>query len=268
MNDVAQRDAIIGMPAPGVVLQMHLMELTYTGKEVEQKRDKVAQQFIASSPHLCGEQIEHLSTLDLQLLFNLYEKEFFEGTWAEEVGTEPAFSLSTRMTRSAGKTITKRKPLGAGQYQTSFEIRIGVNFLFQFDAVNRSKTVCGLPAPSALWALLLVFEHELCHVVESAYFKTSNCSKERFKALAHRLFGHISSYHALPTAQEIAYQEHGLRVGDEVTFFYQDKLHTGRISAINKRATIMVPTRGGSYIDGKGVRYSKFYTPLNALSVR
>lgn len=247
---------------------MHLMELTHTEKEVERKRGRVAQQFIADSPHLCGEQIKHLSTLDLQLLFNLYEKEFFEGAWAEEVGAEPTFSLSTRMTRSAGKTITKRKPLGAGQYQTSFEIRIGVNFLVQFDAVDRSKTVCGLRAPSALCALLLVLEHELCHVIESVYFKTSNCSKERFKVLAHRLFGHMSSYHALPTAQEIAYQEHGLRIGDEVIFFYQDKLYTGRISAINKRATIMVPTKGGSYMDGKGVRYNKFYTPLSALSVR
>lgn len=244
---------------------MSLLELTYPAAEIDLKRTRLAKQFLSLSPHLSEKCLANLSESDLKLLLDLYNQKFFEKMWEQEVQTELSFSLSTRMTRSAGKTITKHKKVGVGVVKTGFEIRIGINFFLQFDAVNRTKTVCGLPAPSALWALLLVFEHELCHVIESVYFQKSDCGNKRFKLLSQRLFGHTSSYHALPTTREIVYHQQGLQIGDKVTFSHKKEQHSGILTAINKRATVMVPDARGRYVDKDGVHYTKFYVNLNLL---
>lgn len=241
------------------------MELEYGEEELEQRRAELIKQFSETSQNWDGERFKRLSTEDLKLLLDLYIEQFFGKRWDEEIGDRLTFSLSTRMTKSAGKTIIKRSGPDLAPPQMRFEIRIGVSFLFQFDEVERSKLVCGLSAPNALWALLFVLEHELCHVIEAAYYGKSNCSKERFKGLARRLFGHGSSYHELPTAREIAYQK-GLRVGDEVTFHHQGRMKKGMIAAINKRATVMVPAKDGPYMDKKGTRYDKYYVSLSSLT--
>ncbi|HKM43630.1 MAG TPA: hypothetical protein VJZ70_06520 [Limnochordia bacterium] len=244
------------------------MELEHTEEELELKRAELARRFSESSQNWNGTRFERLSVRDLELLLDLYRDVFFGKWWHREVGDQLTFSLSTRMTKSAGKTIVKRKLQGPAHHPVSFEIRIGVDFFLQFDAVERSKVVCGLPAPSALWALIFVFEHELCHVIEALYYPKTDCSKEPFKALARRLFGHRSSYHELPTTREIAYQQMGLKVGDKVAFRHQAHTNTGIIAAINKRATVMVPSKNGLYMDKRGTRYDKYYVPLSLITAR
>src|SRR5690554_1813365 len=225
---------------------MRLTEIHYTDEDIVQKRGSVAQRFCQSSPSMQGGRMAELSTDDLELLLALYDEEFFHNRWKQEIGRELKFSLSTRMSKSAGKTVAKKRRVGGGPpVIVDLEIRIALNFFLRFHEIAGAKLVCGLEAPNALWALLLVMEHELCHVIELTYFQNSSCKQERFKQLAHRLFGHKASDHHLPTAQEVAYRNHGIRIGEEVTFTYRDEVLEGIVSRITKRATVMVPTLDG-----------------------
>jgi hypothetical protein len=100
---------------------------------------------------------------------------------------------------------------------------------------------------TGLEAFQLVFEHELCHVIEFVFFNTSNCSKKRFKVLSNNIFGHTESYHKLPTNRQIAQQKYGFKIGDKVTFIFKGKTIQGIIFNINKRATVMVEDSNGHY---------------------
>ena len=113
--------------------------------------------------------------------------------------------------------------------------------------------------------MLLVFEHELCHVLEFLLFNKSSCKGKRFKTMANNAFGHTDSYHRLSTNRQIAAREFGFKMGDTVTFEFKERRLTGFLNNINKRATVLVPDKKGSLIDRKGIRYSKYYVPLAKL---
>ena len=64
---------------------------------------------------------------------------------------------------------------------------------------------------------------------------------------------------------EIANDRYGIKVGQEVNFMLEGKSIQGIISAINKRATVMVRDNNGIFFDSNGNKYLKFYVPLNLL---
>jgi hypothetical protein len=169
------------------------------------------------------------------------------------------------MTKSAGLTLCPKNIDKAKPEELVIEIRIGVDYFFQYGLVEGCKTVCGVKTSDSLEALQLVFEHELCHVMEFIHFKESNCGGERFKAIASNLFGHTESYHKLPTHRQIANQKLGLNIGDTVSFTFEGKRLKGILYNINKRATVMVRNNNGPLVDDKGNRYSKYYVPLMLL---
>jgi hypothetical protein len=217
------------------------------------------------SPGIKSRTISAISAADIELLFQLYDEIFFGSWFKESYEGKIRFSLSRRMTKSAGLTICPKRMDKIKPEELVIEIRIGVDFFLHYGLIEGSKKVCGVMTNSSLQALQLVFEHELCHVIEFIHFKKSNCSGKRFKAIAGSLFGHTESYHKLPTNKQIAKQKLGLDIGDTVSFTFEGKRLKGLLYNINKRAIIMVRDKSGPLIDNKGNRYTKYYIPLMLL---
>ena len=242
-----------------------LLATSYSAADIQRKRAEVARRFTSVSPNVKNSTITKLAPADLRLLFELYDQ-IFLGNWfqASFPGTM-RFSLSSRLTKSAGKTLCPRDIAKRDPREVAIEIRIGTDFFFQYNAIKNTKMVCGIATANSLEALQLVFEHELCHVLEFLHFHHSKCSGSRFKTIARRLFGHTESYHKLPTAQAIARQKYGIRIGDAVAFRFEDRLLQGRVYQMNKRATVMVRDKNGEYADEAGRRYAKYYVPLELL---
>ncbi len=146
------------------------------------------------------------------------------------------------------------------------EVRMGLDFFLRYHELPGDKTVSGIVTHHPLEALQIVFEHELCHVLEFIYFHRSNCRGSRFKTMAFRIFGHTESCHRLPTPGAIAREKYGLKPGDMVWFVFEGRALTGMIYAITKRATVMVEDSKGPYVDRRGRRYQKYYVPVEKLT--
>jgi hypothetical protein len=237
-----------------------------TPKAIRQKRAEIARRLIARSANIKDHTITCMAPSDLKILFDLYNELFFENCLLQDFRGKMKFSLSRRLTSSAGKTICVKNMGRLKPEEVVMEIRMGVDFFFNYDAVESEKKVNGLPCRNALEAFQLVFEHELCHVIEFIYFQTSNCSRSRFKYIARSLFGHLTSYHQLPTRQRIVCEKLGLAIGDPVSFIYGNQRVQGVLSKINKRATVMVRDQKGNYVDREGNRYRKFLVPVELLT--
>ncbi|HEX2927484.1 MAG TPA: SprT-like domain-containing protein [Ruminiclostridium sp.] len=229
---------------------------------INYKRGEISKQLMLESSNIKNGTISTISTDDLELLFQLYDRLFFENWFKESYKGKMKFSLSRRMVKSAGLTICPKSIDKIAPDKLVLEIRIGVDFFYHYGHIEGRKTVCGIKTTNSLEALQLVFEHELCHVIEFINFKKSNCKGKRFKTIASNLFGHTESYHRLPTQRQIAKQKLGINIGDTVSFNFEGRILTGILYNINKRATVMVRNNGGTMVDNKGNRYSKYYVPL------
>lgn len=242
-----------------------LNTIIYTPSEILWKRAEVSKMLLTNSSNIKGQAIAKISTQDLNLLFDLYDEVFFNNRFKRNFKGKMIFSLSSRMTRSAGKTLCPKNISKIKPEDLVIEIRIGTDFFFQYDEIDGEKKVCGIPTENALEALQLVFEHELCHGIEFVNYKTSDCSKERFKTLAKNIFGHTESHHKLPTYRQIAGEKYGLKIGNMVTFTHENKKIKGILYNINKMATVMVRDKNGTYADRQGNRYVKYYVPIELL---
>ncbi len=232
---------------------------------VDSKREKISKLLISKSNNIKNGTITTISTSDLTLMFELYDQVFFENWFRDSFKGKIKLSISRRMTKSAGITICPKNSDKIKPEELVIEIRIGVDFFFHYDLIEGNKEVCGVRTSNSLEALQLVFEHELCHVIEFIHFKKSNCNGDKFKTIAGNLFYHSESYHKLPTFKQIANQKLGLRIGSIVTFTFEGKRLKGILYNINKRATVMVRDNEGQLVDNDGNRYSKYYVPLNFL---
>jgi hypothetical protein len=239
----------------------------YTAETIRKNRAAIAQRFIAQSPNIKDDTITRIAPSDLKILFDLYNEIFFENSFMQNFRGKMRFSLSRRLTRSAGKTFCPKNIGKLRPEEVVIEIRMGVGFFFDYDEVAGEKQVNGLPSQNALEAFQLVFEHDLCHVIEFINFHSSSCSRARFKNIAYRLFGHLESYHQLPTRQRIISEKSGLKIGDSVSFMYGNQRLQGVLYKLNKRATVMVKAKNGNYADREGVRYRRFLVPVEFLSV-
>jgi hypothetical protein len=246
-------------------MAMELLKLKYSEEAIREKRAFVAQKLIASSRNIKNGTIKEITIGDLKLLFEIYDEVFFGSWFRNNIKDKLRFSLSRRMTKSAGKTICSRYPKDKAQKIINIEIRIGIDFFFRYGVINKDNNVCGIKTSSGLEAMQIVFEHEMCHVIEFINFMESNCKGERFRIISNNLFAHTQSYHQLPTQKEIVQTRLGIRVGDKVFFNFEEKTLKGIIQGINKRATVMVLDKNGSYVDKVGNKYAKYYVPVNRL---
>jgi len=240
---------------------MSILNIEYNNKQIKELRVKIENSLISNSKTIKNNKLEQISTNDLYLLFDLYDKYVFNNFFANNFNEPLNFSLSKKMTRAAGKTIVTSRQGSS----PSYEIRMGINFFFQYYLTDSEKKVSGIITTSPLEAFLIVFEHEICHLIEFYKFGNSSCKKNAFKNMAYKLFKHTDVYHALPTNSNIAGKVYNLHLGDLVEFEYNSKTLQGTISNITKRATVMVKDNKGLYRDNKGYRYAKFYIPLTLL---
>jgi len=194
-----------------------------------------------------------------QRILELYDRVFLSGFLSSMLpGIQ--VTLSSRMTSSAGKFICMRGPFRRIKHA---EIRMSSDFLFRLE--NGSYELNGLSVGTPQEAFLVVFEHELCHALETIIYGETGHSA-RFLELANGLFGHTASRHRLPTRRQMA-SASGLMLGSRVSFSYQgDTLH-GVITYIGKMATVMVPSSQGDYRDKRGCRYIKYRVPLSKLTI-
>jgi hypothetical protein len=243
----------------------------YTAEEIALRSRTIYEAVLRQSPRITTANFTSVASADLALLFELYDAGFFAGDLARLVRASGAplnFALSGRMTRSAGltKRFAPRVRLGQPPPPPSrFEISLSSALLFQtFQDVERTVRVNGLVCKDRLEAAQRVFEHELVHLTEMLVWGTSNCQAVRFRDLVWNFFAHTQTRHDLVTQQERARAKFDVRVGDRVAFLFEGVRHTGVVSRITRRATVLVEDpRGRPATDGK--RYLKYYIPLPLL---
>lgn len=245
-----------------------LSEIKYENPIIDSNREMVYNRFIYKSSNVKSGIITKISVYDLQLLFQLYDEIFFKEYFQKNFKGKLNFSLSTKMTSSAGKTIFPRNLINLREDEVIIEIRMGINFFFRYYDISDDKMVNGIKTRNSLEAFQMVFEHEIGHLIELIDFKNTNCKKDRFKQIVKNIFGHKDVYHKLPTNKEIANVKYGFKVGDKVSFVAGNIKNIGIINNINKRATVMVRDYEGAYIDNKGNKYTKYYVPLGSLSLK
>ncbi len=242
-----------------------IFSLKLSNKEIEDRRSKISAIFMRDSDNVKTEKIATLTADDLSLLFRLYEDIFLEHWFDQNYRGKIKFSVSRQLTRSAGLTRCPKKISSLRPEDVVIEIKIGIDFFLNFGMLEGRNLVGGIEASSSLEALLLVLEHELCHVIEFVVFGRSSCKGKRFKTIAANLFGHKDSFHKLPTHRQIALDAMGLRLGDSISFTYEGKRLTGVLYGIKKRATVMVRDNKGLLADSQGKRYTKYYVPLSLI---
>ncbi|MFT5871668.1 MAG: hypothetical protein ACI8WT_000588 [Clostridium sp.] len=243
----------------------NIKNLKYNKEQIVKKRNTIRNKFIIKSKNVKTGNIQCMSNEDLKILFDLYDEEFFQDYFSRSFKGSLIFSLSTRMTSAAGKTIYSRKIKLLHEEEESYEIRMGIKFFFQYYKVERDKIVSGINTIDSLEAFQIVFEHELCHLIELHLYKQSSCKKLRFKTMVNNMFAHTEVYHQLPSQKEISSEKYGIVTGQKVSFVKEGKKYNGFIYKINKNATVMVKDKSGTYRDGDGNRYSKWYVPFGQL---
>lgn len=205
----------------------------------------------------CAIPVRGIRQETLGAMLRLYDELFLRSFLRASFG-EIAVTLSSRLISSAGKFIYARS---ASRRMQHAEIRMSSDFLFRLS--DGPFELNGLSVSTPQEAFLVVFEHELCHALETALYGQTGHSA-RFLALANGLFGHTGTRHSLPTRRQEAAMD-GFLVGHRVSFPFEGTTLTGTVSYIGKTATVMVPNPRGPYRDKGGRRYAKYRVPLSLL---
>ena len=225
---------------------------------IERRRSRILAALRAVDPGFCSVPVSSIKPETLQKMLDLYDQLFFSGFLADKL-PEIRVTLSSRMTSSAGKFICVRGPF---RRIRQAEIRMSSDFLFRLE--EGPFELNGLAVETPQETFLIVFEHELCHALETTLFGETGHSS-RFISIANGLFGHTAAHHRLPTRRQAAFNQ-GLMIGSRVSFLHQENTLSGTITYIGKMATVMVPCPYGDYRDKRGQRYAKYRVPLSKLT--
>ena len=226
-------------------------------EEIRKRRETILSRLCQADAGFAAVPVQRVQFRTLPAMLQLYDDAFLGGFLSRAFGSIDV-TLSSRLTSSAGKFICDRRESVRMQHA---EIRMSSDFLARLEKGPFSLN--GLTAETPQEAFLIVFEHELCHALETALYGSTGHSK-RFLSLAHGLFGHTATRHSLPTRRQEAAQT-GLAVGRRARFAHQGRQLTGVITYVGKTATVMVPDSRGAYRDRQGHRYAKFSVPLPLL---
>ncbi len=233
-----------------------LFTLSYPPADIRRKTKTIYNKILSRSRFLDKGNFTRISSLDLQVLFGLYDHYFFNDYFSKHYGERISFRLSKRMTKAGGKT-SYWKNSGA------FEICLSTTLIFQtFGDISRKVVVSGIPCNDRLEAVMRIMEHEIIHLLELVVKGKSSCSRPQFRKLSKVVFNHAGVTHDLVTHVEKARAKYDLKVGDSVVFDFEGKTLMGKIHRITKRATVMVENERGGFIDRQGKRYAKYYIPL------
>ncbi|MEA3558399.1 MAG: hypothetical protein U9R75_04010 [Candidatus Thermoplasmatota archaeon] len=240
--------------------ESHLvLNLKYHPAVIDRKTRLIHDRMLDRSEYLDAGNFTKINISDLKMMFELYDELFFKDFFKRNFPDQVYFNLSTKMTRSGGKTEVFGDP-------KFYVIKLSSQLLFQsFDDEDREIVVNGIICHDRLEAAMRIFEHELIHLLEFTVLGNSSCSRPMFISLCIRIFGHTDVKHQLVTGYEIANNRYGLNVGEQVSFEFEGEIHQGIISRITKRATVMVENPEGQFRDLSGKSYSKYYIPLDHL---
>lgn len=242
-----------------------MFNIKYDLNTINNKRERIKTKLYEQSQNITAIDFTKVADNDLYILYNLYDEFFLDSWFKDNFKGKIKFKMSKQLSRAAGNTKTKKNIGALKPEDIEFEIKISVNHLTNFDKIDRSKFVGGIEVKNKLDSLLLVFEHELCHVIEFLFYKKSDCNKQNFRNLIFNLFGQIEATHKLVSVREANYKEYGFLPGDKVIFNNDSSEFNGIITKINKRATVMSPSLYGKYVDKTGQHYTKYYVPLSCL---
>ncbi len=228
---------------------------------IEKKRNYILSKLLASDPGFSAVPVRSIMFITLQNMLKLYDEIFLNGALGAHYRSIKV-TVSSRLLSSAGKFIHPRTP----QLHPDAEIRMSSDFLFRLK--NGPFELNGLTVATPQEAFLVVFEHELCHAIEVAYFGTTGHSS-RFMYFAHGIFGHNKHTHDLPTIAKETTQKTGISVGSRVSFPYNGQTLNGIVSYLGKTARVMVPSSRGMYYlnNDRRQRYIKYQVPLSLLSL-
>lgn len=238
---------------------------TFTENQIRLWRHEIHEQTLLASRSIDGPNFLRVGRDDLTRMICMYDDRFFGGKIVPIASAEGLrFSLSSRMTSTAGKMVTQY-PDGNYDGIRSFQLVLSSTLLFQtFEDVSRPVEVAGCRCRDRVDAMQRVAEHELVHLVEMLIWNDGNCNEARFQSIASRYFGHTDYQHRLITQRERAATKFDIRVGDTVSFFHDGFKLSGRVNRITRRATILVPNPAGEkFTDGE--RYVRYYVPLEKL---
>lgn len=228
-----------------------------TQEEITRKRTAILSHICADYEDFRATPIRALHSDMLAAFLRAYDRQFLSGFLSRKLGILRV-AYSSRLVSSAGKFVCTKGPFGVIK---NAEIRMSGDFFLRL--TQGPFCLNGLTVSTPQEAFLLVFEHELCHALETLLFRSTGHSS-RFLSLASGLFGHTGTKHRLPTRREEA-AFNGLLVGQQASFTYHSKTLTGMITYIGKTATVMVPSFSGAYRDRNGKRYEKYRVPLSQL---
>ena len=196
---------------------------------------------------------------DLRILFDLYADAIGDKVLKEAKNVTPRYFGRS----NSGNAGTFRQKDGA------FFIELNpYPFMRMQDAGMNPVTIDGQAVEHSLDSALLVFEHELTHLIEKLKYGKTGHGK-RFKALASSLFSHDPKKavgHTLPvmTKAGVLVPDAGagdrIKAGDKVQFVYGGKMIFGTVARVTKRATVIADEG-----EKKGV---KFYVPPALLRPR
>ncbi|MCB5250811.1 MAG: hypothetical protein RBS16_06500 [Candidatus Cloacimonadales bacterium] len=218
---------------------------------------KVEREFLAYCDEISINPVSFTNAVIPNKLLDIYDKEFFNKHLKKNIKTH--IRVSRQMTRVAGKVRHNRIN---NVFEIAFSAPLIVHSFYQFD--DSSYYINGILCRSSEEALMRVMEHELVHIIEILLTGNTSCAKKHFKNLAHQLFGHTKTKHEIiPNAIKQVSQV--FKNGDRVIFHYRDTSYIGFINRITKRATVLVESKEGTFINRQGIRYNKYYVPLQAL---
>ncbi|MGN0774519.1 MAG: hypothetical protein ACI4MP_12110 [Candidatus Ventricola sp.] len=225
--------------------------------EILRRRSRILTRLCAQDEGFCAIPVQGIGEEALGSMLRLYDDIFLDGCLSRAMRCLHV-TLSPRLTSSAGKFLCTR---GAFKQIKSAEIRMSGDFLTRLD--EGPFQLNGLSVATPQEAFLVVFEHELCHALETALYGQTGHSS-RFLWLAKGLFGHTATRHSLPTRRQEAARD-GLFVGSRVCFSFKGSTVIGVVTYIGKQATVMAPDSRGEYRDQRGRRYAKYRVPLERL---
>ncbi len=238
-------------------------ELIIREKNIVKERLKIKNVLISELGINNKFHMELVTVNNIEHLIKLYDSYILDNYLSIVIPNGIRVSVSNRMTSSGGKTIYTK----AGK-ESNYEIRLSLKILQASISGNFKKRICGIEGKDLIDTLMLIIEHELCHVLEFSFYGDSSCKGIRFKALAWKIFRHSTSYHEISINNEsnTAHSEDiKIERGQKVGFSYKGTRLEGIVWNINKRATVMVEDKNGTYKDSNGIKYTKWYVPINFL---
>lgn len=249
-----------------------IFKTQYSQLMIAKKRGSIRQRFIDASDHIIDQDIKRLEAEDLYRLVVIYDELFLGNVLKLDSSIKFTFDLSKTLDRVGGLTQIYMKQIKSPSKKViksiqSIKISINTSMVYDFQFTDEARYSCGIQVKNSLEVLMIIIEHELCHVLEFLMYKKSDDNGRVFKQLTLNLFGHTSQTHSLMTNQEKQIRLYKVMPGDDVKFILNGRAVNGLVERCNlKDALVLVFDSKGKFIlESNGKRYTKYKIPIGSL---